>query len=179
MHTEERLHERDKVDVGEFRAATNLVGDCGCRNAWAGSISGTTIKWDYHKCCQKLLNCLRGAVFNVLYQAKLFVEVEMEEPCDSAILSRTVQVIGVSQMELFEDHFLLELRQRKEEIYQTMYDGWAFKTLAPKKFSAEHWASNCLVRHERRVPPRCCEGSCVNKPECSRVRTPKIVGTAA
>ena len=48
-------------------------------------------------------------------EAKLFVEVELEEPSDSDILSRTAQVIGVSQIELNEERFLLELRPRKEE----------------------------------------------------------------
>ena len=51
-----------------------------------------------------------GAVFNAFLEVKLFVEVELEEPRVLGILSRTVQVIGVSQIDCFEERFLLELR---------------------------------------------------------------------
>ena len=61
------------------------------------------------------------------------------------VLSRTVQVIGVSQIELIKERFLLELRQKKEEcISDYSRRVGVFKTLALKKFSEEHWACNCL-----------------------------------
>ena len=88
---------------------------------------------------------LRGAVFNAFLEAKLFVEVELERPSVSDLLSRTVQVIGVPQMELIDERVLLELRQRKEEnISDYARRVGAFKTLALKTFSDEHWASNCF-----------------------------------
>ena len=72
-------------------------------------------------------------------EAKLFVEVELEEPSDSDILSRTAQVIGVSHIELIEERFLLELRPRKEEnISKYARRLGAFKTLALKKYIEEH-----------------------------------------
>ena len=56
-----------------------------------------------------------------------------------------MQVIGVSQIELIEKRLLLELRQRKgENISDYARRVGAFKTLALKTFSDEHWASNCL-----------------------------------
>ena len=86
-----------------------------------------------------------GAVFNAFLEAKLFVEVELERPNVSDLLSRTVQVIGISQIELIEERLLLELRQRKEEnISDYARRVGAFKTLALKTFSDEHWASNCF-----------------------------------
>ena len=88
-----------------------------------------------------------GAVFNAFLETKLFVEVESEEPSVSDIVSQTVHVIGVSQIELTEECFLLELRQRKEEnISDYARRVGAFKTLALKKFSDDHCASNCLSR---------------------------------
>ena len=64
-----------------------------------------------------------GAVFNAFLEGKLFVELELEEPSVSDILSRTAQVIKVSQIELIEERFLLELRQRKEENISIMHEG--------------------------------------------------------
>ena len=49
----------------------------------------------------------RGDVFNAFLEAKLFVEVELERPSVSDLLSRAVQVIGVSQMDLIEERLLL------------------------------------------------------------------------
>ena len=88
---------------------------------------------------------LRGAVFNAFLEAKLFVEVELEGPSVPDLLSRTVQMIGVSQIELIEERLLLELRQRNgENISDYARRVGAFKTLALRTFSDEHWASNCL-----------------------------------
>ena len=58
---------------------------------------------------------LRGAVFNAFSEAKLSVEVELGDPSVIDVLSRTSEVIGVSQIEYIEERFLLELRQEKEE----------------------------------------------------------------
>ena len=66
-------------------------------------------------CCQMMSESLRGAVFNAFLESKLSVEVELGEPSVIDVLSRTSEVIGVSQIELLEECFLLELRQEKEE----------------------------------------------------------------
>ena len=44
------------------------------------------------------------AVLNCFKETKVSVEVELEEPSVSDVLSRTVQVIDVSQIELIEEH---------------------------------------------------------------------------
>ena len=88
---------------------------------------------------------LRGAVFNAFLETKLCVEVELGDPNVIDVLSRTSEVIDVSQIELFEVRFLLEVRQEKEEnIADYARRVGAFKTLALETFSDEHWASNYL-----------------------------------
>ena len=142
MGTEERGLGRDQVDVGEFPNSNSP--------SWRGwlltfLITADQLKWKYQTCCQKLSESLMGAVFNAFLEAKLFVEVELERPSVLDLLSRTVQVIGVSQIELIEERLLLELRQRKEEnISDYAQRVGAFKTLALRTFSDEHWASNCF-----------------------------------
>ena len=75
---------------------------------------------------------------------KLYVEVELEKPSVSDVLSIILQVTGVSHIELIEERFLLELRQRKEESFSEYAQRvGAFKTLALKTLCYEHWASNC------------------------------------
>ena len=142
MDTEERGLGRDQVDAGEFPSSN--------APSWRGwllkfLITADQLKWNHQTCCQKLSESLMGAVFNAFLEAKLFVEVELERPSVSDLLSRTVQVIGVSQIELIEERLLLELRQGKEEnISDYARRVGAFKTLALKTFSDEHWASNCF-----------------------------------
>ena len=58
---------------------------------------------------------LGGTVFSAFLEAKISVEVELGDPSVIDVLSRTSEVIGVSQIELIEEHFLFELRQEKEE----------------------------------------------------------------
>ena len=48
-------------------------------------------------------------------EAKLFVELELGDPSVIDFLSKTSEVIGVSQIELIEEPSLLELQQEKEE----------------------------------------------------------------
>ena len=142
METEVRGLARDQVDVGEFPSSNSP--------SWRGWLlkflsTAEQLNWDYETCCQMMSESLRGAVFNAFLEAKLFVEVELEGPSVSDLLSRTVQVIGVSQIELIEERLLLELRQRKgENISDYARRVGAFKTLALKTFSDEHWASSCL-----------------------------------
>ena len=142
METEVRGLARDQVDVGEFPSSNSP--------SWRGWLlkflsTAEQLNWDYETCCQMMSESLRGAVFNAFLEAKLFVEVELEGPSVSDLLSRTVQVIGVSQIELIEERLLLELRQRKREnISDYARRVGAFKTLALKTFSDEHWASSCL-----------------------------------
>ena len=70
---------------------------------------------------------------------------ELGDPSVIDVLSRTSKVIGVSQIEHIEEHFLLERRQGKEEtISDYARRVGTFKTLALETFSDEHWASNCL-----------------------------------
>ena len=59
-------------------------------------------------CCQMMSESLRGAVFNAFF-AKLSVEVELGDPSVIDVLRRTSEMIGVSQIELIEECFLLEL----------------------------------------------------------------------
>ena len=142
METEVRGLARDQVDVGVFPSSNSP--------SWRGWLlkflsTAEQLNWDYETCCQMMSESLRGAVFNAFLEAKLFVEVELEGPSVSDLLSRTVQVIGVSPIELIEERLLLELRQRKgENISDYARRVGAFKTLALKTFSDEHWASNCL-----------------------------------
>ena len=142
METEVRGLARDQVDVGEFPSSNSP--------SWRGWLlkflsTAEQLNWDYETCCQMMSESLRGAVFNAFLEAKLFVEVELEGPSVLDLLSRTVQVIGVSQIELIEERLLLELRQRKREnISDYARRVGAFKTLALKTFSDEHWASSCL-----------------------------------
>ena len=133
---------RDQVDVGEFPSSNSPSW-----RLWLLEFLSTAnqLKWNYETCCQMMSESLRGTVFNAFLEAKLFVEVELERPSVSDLLSRTVQVIGVSQIELIEERLLLELRQRKEEnISDYARRVGAFKTLALKTVSDEHWASICL-----------------------------------
>ena len=142
MDSDERGLGRDQVDVGEFPSS-----DSPSWRGWLLKFLGTAeqLNWNYETCCQMTSESLRGAVFNAFLEAKLFVEVELERPSVSDLLSRTVQVIGVSQIELIEERLLLELRQRKEEnISDYARRVGAFKTLALKTVSDEHWASICL-----------------------------------
>ena len=142
MDSDERGLGRDQVDVGEFPSS-----DSPSWRGWLLKFLGTAeqLNWNYETCCQMMSESLRGAVFNAFLEAKLFVEVELERPSVSDLLSRTVQVIGVSQIELIEERWLLELRQRKEEnISDYARRVGAFKTLALKTVSDEHWASICL-----------------------------------
>ena len=142
METDVRGLARDQVDVGEFPSSNSP--------SWRGWLlkflsTAEQLNWDYETCCQMMSESLRGAVFNAFLEAKLFVEVELEGPSVSDLLSRTVQVIGVSQIGLIEERLLLELRQRKgENISDYARRVGAFKTLALKTFSDEHWASSCL-----------------------------------
>ena len=103
------------------------------------------LKWIYKKCCQKISESLVGSVFDAFLEAKLSVEVELEEPSVSDVLSRLVEVVGVGQFETFEERFLFELRQGKQEsLSDYARRVGAFKTFASKHFSIEHWASICV-----------------------------------
>ena len=142
METEVRGLARDQVDVGEFPSS-----DSPSWRGWLLKFLSTAeqLNWDYETCCQMMSESLRGAVFNAFLEAKLFVDVELEGPSVSDLPSRTVQVIGVSQIELIEERFLLELRQGKEEtISDYARRVGTFKTLALETFSDEHRASNCF-----------------------------------
>ena len=142
MNLDERDPWSDPVDVETFPSS-----EAPCWRWWLLKFLSTAdqLKWNYQTCCQKLSECLRGAVFSAFLEAKLSDEVELEEPSVSDILSRTLQVIGVSQIERIEERFLLELRQKTEEsLSDYARRVGALKTLALKNFSDEHWASNCL-----------------------------------
>ena len=120
MNTEERGLGRDQVDVAEFPSSNST--------SWRGWLlkflsTAEQLNWNYQTCCQMMSEDLRGAVFNAFLEAKLSVEVELGDPSVIDVLSRTSEIIGLSQIELFEERFLLELRQEKEEITQTMHEG--------------------------------------------------------
>ena len=142
MDNEERGLGRDQVDVGVFPSSNSPSW-----KRWLLKFLSTAEQsnWNYQTCCQMMSESLRGAVFNAFLEAKLSVEVELGDPSVINVLSRTSEVIGVSQIELIEERLLLELRQRKEEnISDYARRVGAFKTLALKTFNDEHWASNCF-----------------------------------
>ena len=175
MDIEERDLERGQLDVGEFPSSNEP--------SWRLRLlkflsTADQLKWYYQKCGQQKSESLMGTVFNAFLEAKLFVEVELEEPSVSDILSRIVQVIGVSQIELIEERFRLERRQRKEEsISDYARRVGAFKTLALKKFSDGHWTSNCLSG----LNDECLRDFVGDHahPYCSPVGTPRFFETAA
>ena len=142
MDTEERVLGRDKVDVAEFPSSNSP--------SWRGWLlkflsTAEQLHWNYETCCQMMSESLRRAVFNAFLEANISVEVEFGDPSVIDVLSRTSEVICVSQIELIEERFLLKLRQEKEEnIADYARRVGAFKTLALETFSDEHWASNCL-----------------------------------
>ena len=142
MDTEERGLGRDQVDVGEFPSSHSP--------SWRGWLlkflsTAEQLNWNYQTCCQMMSDSLRGAVLKAFLEAKLSVEVELSDPSVIDVLSRTSEVIGVSQIELIEERFLLELRQEKKENNSDYARRvGAFKTLALETFSDEHWVSNFL-----------------------------------
>ena len=142
MDTEEKVLGRDIVKIGEFPSSKSPSW-----RSWLLKLLSTTeqLNWNYETCCQMMSESLRGAVFNALLKAKISIEVELGDPSVIDVLSRTSEIIGVSQIELIEERFLLELRHEKEEnIADYARRVGAFKTLALETFSDEHWASNCL-----------------------------------
>ena len=110
MDTEERGLGRDLVDVGEFPSS-----DYPYWKGWLLKFLSTAeqLNWNYQTCCQMMSESLRGAVFNAFLETKLCVEVELGDPSVIDVLSRTSEVIDVSQIELIEERFLVELRQEK------------------------------------------------------------------
>ena len=127
MPIDERDPWSDPVDVEAFASSK-----APCWRLWMLEFLCTAnqMKWNYQSCCQKLSESLRGAVFKACLEAKLSVEFEVEKPSVSDVLSRILQVIGVSHIELIEERFLLELRQRKQEsISEYARRVGAFKTL--------------------------------------------------
>ena len=60
---------------------------------------------------------------------------ELSYPSVIDVLSRKSEMIGVSQIELIEERFLLELRQEKKEKIATMHEGWAHSRRLPWKHS--------------------------------------------
>ena len=107
MDTEERGLGRDQVDIGEFPSSNSPSW-----KSWLLKFLSTAkqLNWNYQTCCQLMSESLRGVVFNAFLEAKLSVEVELGDPSVIDVLSRTSEVIGVSQIELIEERSLLELR---------------------------------------------------------------------
>ena len=89
-----------------------------------------------------------AAVFNAFLEAKLSVEVETGDPSVIDVLSRTLAVIGFTQMENLEETFLHQTQQRADEnIFVYARRVGAIKTLALKERGNEYWVAicNCLT----------------------------------
>ena len=86
---------RDQVDVGEFPSSNSPSW-----RLWLLEFLSTAnqLKWNYQKCCQKISESLVAAVFNAFLEAKLSVEVETGDPSVIDVLSRTLAVIGFTQI---------------------------------------------------------------------------------
>ena len=141
METEVRGLARDQVDVGEFPSSNSP--------SWRLLLleflsTANQLKWNYQKCCQKVSESLVAAVFNAFLEAKLSVEVETGDPSVIDVLSRTLAVIGFTQMENLEETFLHQTQQRADEnIFDYARRVGAIKTLALKERGNEYWVAIC------------------------------------
>ena len=132
MDTEERGLERDQVDVAEFPSSKS--------SSWRGWLlkflsTAEQLNWNYQTCCQMMSETFRGAVFNAFLETKLSAEVELGDSSVIDVLSRTSEVIGVSQIKLIEEVFFWSFDRRKKKISQTMHEGWAHSRRLPWKHS--------------------------------------------
>ena len=85
-----------------------------------------------------------AAVFNAFLEAKLSVEVETGDPSVIDVLSRTLAVIGFTQMENLEETFLHQTQERADEnIFVYARRVGAIKTLALKERGNEYWVAFC------------------------------------
>ena len=134
---------RDQVDVGEFPSSNSPSW-----RLWLLEFLSTAnqLKWNYQKCCQKISESLVAAVFNAFLEAKLSVEVETGDPSVIDVLSRTLAVIGFTQMENLEETFLHQTQQRTDEnIFVYARRVGAIKTLALKERGNEYWVAICAA----------------------------------
>ena len=141
MNSEQRGLRGDQLDVGEFPSSKAPSW-----RWWLLKFLGNAdqLKWNYQKCCQKISESLVAAVFNAFLEAKLSVEVELGNPSVIDVLSRTLAVIGVTQMENLEEQFFHQTQQRAEEnIFEYARRMGAIKTLALKERSNEYWVAIC------------------------------------
>ena len=132
---------RDQVDVGEFPSSNSPSW-----RLWLLDFLSTAdqLKWNYQKCCQKISESLVAAVFNAFLEAKLSVEVEIGDPSVIDVLSRTLAVIGFTQMENLEETFLHQTQQRADEnIFVYARRVGAIKTLALKERGNEYSVAIC------------------------------------
>ena len=131
------------MDVGEFPSSNSP-----CWRLWLLEFLSTAnqLKWNYQKCCQKISESLVAAVFNAFLEAKLSVEVETGDPSVIDVLSRTLAVIGFTQMENLEETFLHQTQQRTDEnIFVYARRVGAIKTLALKERGNEYWVEICAA----------------------------------
>ena len=112
---------RGQVEVGEIPSSK--------APSWRGWLmkflnTAVQLNWNYHRCCEKLSESLEGAVFNALLETKLSVEVEFGYPSVTDILSRTLTLIGVTQMENLENPFFHQIRLSRglKKIFLIMLD---------------------------------------------------------
>ena len=134
---------RDQVDVGEFPSSNSPSW-----RLWLLEFLSTAnqLKWNYQKCCQKISESLVAAVFNAFLEAKLSVEVETGDPSVIDVLSRTLAVIGFTQMENLEETFLHQTQQRTDEnIFVYARRVGVIKTLALKERGNEYWVAICAA----------------------------------
>ena len=103
MVTEERGLERDQVVVGEKQCPLLEMVAAGVLD------HSRSVEIELPEVLPVDSGIAHGSCIQCLFGSQALCEVELEEPSVLGILSRTVQVIGVSQIDCIE-RFLLELR---------------------------------------------------------------------
>ena len=103
------------------RAAMPPVGD------WTAKIleHGRSVEVELPEVLPDFIGTYHAAVFIAVLEAKLSVEVELGNPSVADVLSRTLEVIGVTPMDHLEEHCFHQTKQRAEENFLTMLDEWA------------------------------------------------------
>ena len=75
-------------------------------------------------------------------EAELSLEVELGDPSVLDVLDRTMEVLGVTQMEDIEEDMLHHTQLRAgENVFGYARRVGAFKTLAMEERSNEHWVA--------------------------------------
>ena len=96
-------------------------------------------KWkNIGRYCQKMSKSFTRDVFRAILESKLSVEKELDDPSVPGVLSRALEVTGVTQTEAIKEHIFHQSQQSADEnaFYHVRRVG-AVKTLAMKERSFE------------------------------------------